>query len=150
MSIPHAQSRVRSYVPPPASTRHAPAAGPNGRLALRVRGIHGAIRAQRLNCPESIAVGTRPVGCQCGNECFRLGSEPCIPTLRCKFVRKCVFSWPFVMRSYYRRVFPNLTRIRTMADAYRDAYLYKGGRWNDLESSAAFDGMSWRTHGLVC
>lgn len=32
------------------------------------------------------------------------------------FAAKCRFTWPFGMRPYYRRVFADLSRIRTIAD----------------------------------
>jgi len=41
------------------------------------------------------------------------------------FAAKCVSSWLFVMRSYFEQVLLDVSRIRTMADAYRDAYLRK-------------------------
>ena len=47
--------------------------------------------------------------------------------LRCQFVLNCPSSWPFDMRSYYERVFPDGSRIRTMVDAYRYVCPHKSG-----------------------
>jgi len=65
------------------------------------------------------------------------------------FAAKCRFTWPFGMRPYYRRVFPDVSRIRTIADAYRNAYPYKGGRWGYLVVATAGDGITWLAHGLL-
>lgn len=54
------------------------------------------------------------------------------------------------MRSYYRRVFPDVSRIRTITDAYRDAYVYKGGLLDSLMVAAADDGMTCLVHGPLC
>lgn len=37
------------------------------------------------------------------------------------FAATCRFAWPFGMRPYYRRVFPDLSRIRTMTGS--DAFI---------------------------
>ena len=65
------------------------------------------------------------------------------------FAAKCRFTWPFGMRPYYRRVFADLSRIRTIADAYRNAYPYKGGRWGYLAVATVGDGMICLTCGSL-
>jgi len=63
---------------------------------------------------------------------------------------KCRFTWPFDISSHYRRVFADLSRIRTIADVYRNAYPYKGGRWGYLVVATAGDGMICLVHGSLC
>jgi hypothetical protein len=63
------------------------------------------------------------------------------------FVEKGALSWACAICSYYGRIFADVSRIRTIADAYRDAYLHKGGQWDDLEDTLADSGMIWRMFG---
>ena len=59
-------------------------------------------------------------------------------------------SWPLGMRPYDERVFPDVSRSRTMVDAYRNVYLYKDGGWDDLAAATACGGEIWRTYGVLC
>ena len=54
------------------------------------------------------------------------------------------------MRSDYERVFPDVSRIWTMPDAYRDVYPNKDGLWNNLVAIATVTGMLWLTNGILC
>ena len=53
------------------------------------------------------------------------------------------------MRSDYERVFPDVSRIRTMPDAYRDVYPNKDGLWNNLVAIATGAGMIWLSNGIL-
>jgi len=66
------------------------------------------------------------------------------------FAAKCRLTWSFDISSYYRRVFADLSRIRTIADAYRNVYPYKGGRWGYLVVATVGDGMICLPCGFLC
>jgi len=46
-------------------------------------------------------------------------------------------TWPFDMCSFSERVFPEVLRIRTGADAYRNVYPHKGRRQDDPVAAVA-------------
>jgi|ADurb_Cas_02_Slu_FD_contig_111_91304_length_5296_multi_2_in_0_out_0_2 hypothetical protein len=54
-------------------------------------------------------------------------SGQCICAVRCRIAVDSPSARPFGMRSHYRRVFPDMSRIRTITDVYRDACPYEGG-----------------------
>jgi len=70
--------------------------------------------------------------------------------LRCRFAFNCPSSWPFDMCSYCERVFPDVSRIRTMVDAYRYVCPHKSGWWQYLVVAAVDDGLIWLAHSILC
>ena len=54
--------------------------------------------------------------------------QPYICTARCQYATNYASSWSLGICRYYRRVFPDVSRIRTIGDAYRDVYPHKGVR----------------------
>jgi len=92
--------------------------------------------------------------CTIGNRCWNGHLEPhsgqCICAVRCTPAMNCPSAWPFVIRSHYGRVFPDASRIRTRADAFRNAYPHKGGRRDDPVAAAVNDGTICLAHGSRC
>ena len=87
---------------------------------------------------------------QCWNGHFEPHSGQCICAVRCAPAMKCPSAWPLAIRSYYGRIFPDTSRIRTSTDAFRNAYPHKGGRRDDLATAAVDDGAICLEHGIRC
>ena len=54
------------------------------------------------------------------------------------------------MCSRYERVFPDVPRIRPIADAYRDVCPHRSGRWRNLPAGTGTDGITRHGHGIFC